>query len=271
MHPRLFRFLSLAAAGAAAGSAATFAWTAAIQASAAPVFAAALPGTPAIPGFALIELFTSEGCSSCPPADRLLADLAAEAEREGRPVYALSFHVDYWNHLGWADPFSRPEFSDRQRRYADALGGGVYTPEMVVNGAEAFVGSKGSAARSAVRAALGRSAPAFLRVDSAAADGHGNVRVTYAVSGRAAGSLLNLALVEEDASVPVARGENGGRTLKHRNVVRAFRTIRNGSGQGSALVPIGAGLVPAKLKLIAWLQDPETLAVTAAARSDVGG
>lgn len=269
MRPRLFRFLSLAAVGAAAGSAATFAWTTAIHAAAAPVFAAAQPGAPAIPGFALVELFTSEGCSSCPPADRLLAELASDAERDARPVYTLSFHADYWNHLGWTDPFSRPEFSERQRRYAEALGGGVYTPEMVVNGSEAFVGSKGGAARSAIRAALVRPATAELRVDSASADGKGNVKVTYTAASRSDGALLNLALVEEDAVVPVARGENGGRTLKHHNVVRAFRTIRLDSrGTGEARIGLPAGLAPGRARIIAYLQDPETMAITAAAAGE---
>src|SRR4051812_46079004 len=133
-------------------------------------------------GVAVVELFTSEGCSSCPPADRLLADLASEAARVGQPVFTLSFHVDYWNGLGWADPFSRPAYSERQRSYADALGGGTYTPEMTVNGKAAFVGSDAARARSEVRKALSRPAPAHFDGLGAVADG-GNVRVTFAVSG----------------------------------------------------------------------------------------
>ncbi len=229
---------------------------------------AALPPAPAT-GIAVVELFTSEGCSSCPPADKLLSDLAAEAERDAKPVYALSFHVDYWNYLGWGDPFSQAAFTDRQRRYADALGGGVYTPEMVVNGAEGFVGSKSGSARAALRKALARPADCAIRIDSASADAHGNVNVTYAVSGHRTGALLNLAVIEPEKTVPVRGGENGGRILIHRNVVRALRTLRldaPGTGNSRISIPADAGR---ELRLIAFVQDPESLAITGAARADV--
>ena len=94
-------------------------------------------------GMAVIELFTSQGCSSCPSADRNLARIVESAERDGRPVYALSFHVDYWNSLGWRDPFSAEEFTQRQREYARKFQArSVYTPQMVVNGQVHFVGSR---------------------------------------------------------------------------------------------------------------------------------
>jgi hypothetical protein len=216
---------------------------------------------------AVVELFTSEGCSSCPPADRLLATLAEEAARDGRPVYTLSFHVDYWNSLGWADPFSRPEFTARQQAYADALGGGVYTPEMVVNGKSAFVGSREGAARREVRSALALPA-AMVRLE-AAIEGS-NVNVTYAVSGYAAGSVLRLALVEPERSVAVGRGENGGRTLRHHNVVRAFATAPlQRQGMGAASLGMPAGLEPGSLRLIGFVQDPGTLAIGGAAETAV--
>src|SRR5262245_48953789 len=106
---------------------------------------ALLPGAASASGFAVVELFTSEGCSSCPPADRLLADLA---KRPG--VYALEFHVDYWNSLGWRDPYSAAAYSDRQRMYGDD----IYTPQMVVNGTNLFVGSNRARAEAAIAAGL---------------------------------------------------------------------------------------------------------------------
>src|SRR5262245_18067196 len=94
---------------------------------------------PAAP-FALVELYTSEGCSSCPPADALLSKLVDAARRDGSRVFALAFHVDYWNRLGWRDPFSDPAFSERQSMYAKSFEP-RYTPQMVVNGVQSFVGS----------------------------------------------------------------------------------------------------------------------------------
>src|SRR5678816_1982458 len=109
--------------------------------------------TPANPndGPVVLELFTSQGCSSCPPADRLLSSFIKEGEVAGRQVVALSFHVDYWNDLGWADPFSLPAWTERQRQYAEALGDNrVYTPELVVAGQTGFVGSNGGQIRQAI-------------------------------------------------------------------------------------------------------------------------
>ena len=97
--------------------------------------------------FAVVELFSSEGCSSCPPADALLRQITSYARDNHQRIYTLSFQVDYWNNLGWTDPFSSPQFSERQRQYAGVLSGGVYTPEMIVNGQEAFVGSDADKAK----------------------------------------------------------------------------------------------------------------------------
>src|SRR5579872_5297720 len=95
----------------------------------------------------VIELFTSQGCSSCPAADKNLAELIEEAEKKGLPVYGLSFHVDYWNYIGWKDPYSRSEYTARQREYSSFLNSEtVYTPQMIVNGEVEFVGSDKKAA-----------------------------------------------------------------------------------------------------------------------------
>lgn len=229
----------------------------------------------------MVELFTSEGCSSCPPADRLLSQLAAQAEKDGKAVFVLSFHVDYWNQLGWADPFSRPEFTKRQQRYSEIREGRVYTPQMIVNGTDEFVGSQGARARSGVAAALERSAGAAiaLSVDPAvparAGKDGGPVSggatawdVGYRVTGGAEGDLLNLALVEKGLSVPVKRGENGGRTLKHDNVVRAFRTLRlDAKGEGRIRMESPAGMRADKSALIGYVQQAATFTILGAAQA----
>src|SRR5215831_2449684 len=103
---------------------------------------------------AVIELYTSQGCSSCPPADRLLAQTIADANSAGKNIFAMEFHVDYWNQLGWTDPFSDHKFSERQQDYDSRLKTSVYTPQMVVNGKTAFVGSAQSELKSALSSAL---------------------------------------------------------------------------------------------------------------------
>jgi hypothetical protein len=242
------------------------------RAASASAAAASLPE--AAKPFAIVELFTSEGCSSCPPADRLLSGMASEAERKGAAVFALSFHVDYWNSLGWADPFSRAEFSERQQRYSRALGSGIYTPQMIVNGKNGFVGSREGLAREAVAAALAKPAETriVLKPDtvgaSAPAAGNGNLRLRYSVRGHGAGDLLNIALVETGLSVPVKRGENRGRTLKHANVVRAFGTVElDAGGDGRAVLKVPAGVRRDRTLLIAYSQKAESLRVTGAVRS----
>src|ERR1700685_382630 len=112
-------------------------------------------------GFVLIELFTSEGCSSCPPADALVARI--QEENNNKPVYILSFHVDYWNHLGWKDPFSSAAFSDRQKNYANRLNlQSVYTPQVVVNGQTEFVGSDEDRMKNAIENSLQKKSAVLL-------------------------------------------------------------------------------------------------------------
>ncbi|MDB5050355.1 MAG: hypothetical protein JWO30_3426 [Fibrobacteres bacterium] len=226
-----------------------------------------MPASRAPASFAVVELFTSEGCSSCPPADKLLSELAAESERDGKSVFTLSFHVDYWNYLGWADPFSRTEFSERQERYARALGGRVYTPQMIVNGKEEFVGSQGGTARKTIGSALGQSASAAIALESERGDGKA-LEIRYRVTGHREGDLLNIALVEKGLSVPVKRGENGGRTLKHENVVRDFRTVRlDAQGSGTVKLEMKEGLRRENASLIAYAQQAESLHMLGAARA----
>src|SRR5204863_10159916 len=105
---------------------------------------------PAAPPAVMVELFTSEGCSSCPPADKLLSWLAERQPISGVEIIPLSEHVDYWNHLGWADPYSAAAFSERQHEYSGSLGSRVYTPQMVVDGKVEFVGGDSDEALKAI-------------------------------------------------------------------------------------------------------------------------
>jgi hypothetical protein len=213
---------------------------------------------PAPGSFAIVELFTSEGCSSCPPADSLLAELSKDAESSGKAVLALEFHVDYWNRLGWSDPFSDAAFSRRQSDYAQHLKlRDMYTPQMVVNGVTEFVGSDRKAAKRAIDAALARAARVKVSLRSVKVLEEKGYQVDFAVDGAAGEAVLNLAVVERGLSTDVQKGENGGRTLKHGNVVRWFKTMSvPADGVGGIQVPRLTDVDEKHLSLIAYVQLP---------------
>jgi hypothetical protein len=174
-------------------------------------------GHPAQSGPIVLELFTSEGCSSCPPADRLLAKLAREGFAD-RAIAPLSFHVDYWDDLGWADPYARAEWTERQRSYARALNEDrVYTPELVVGGASGMVGSHAVAISAAIAKAP---APALLATKSAWSASQLEVTATAP-----AGADVWVAIWEDNIKTKVTRGENAGETLVHDRVVRHLERV----------------------------------------------
>ena len=173
----------------------------------------------------VVELFTSQGCSSCPPADALLAQLAS-----ARPdVLALAFHVTYWDRLGWKDPYSLPLATERQQHYAGLWGdGSIYTPQLVAGGRYQAIGSDRPAALSALAAAAGvGSSTVSLRL---ASDPAGVTLDVGAGHGRA---MLLLVGFDPSHVTRIGRGENGGRTLTNINVVRSLATA--GIWQGDAL------------------------------------
>ncbi|HEY6460727.1 MAG TPA: DUF1223 domain-containing protein, partial [Polyangiaceae bacterium] len=199
---------------------------------------------------------TSEGCSSCPPADDVLADLARSSRAAGTPVFPLAFHVDYWDELGWPDRFASPTNTDRQRAYGRSFGArGMYTPQMVVDGTEEFTGSDRSRADAAVAGALARPAPAHLTV-AARRDGAGAVVVDWSCRGAAPGSTLNVAIVQDEATTSVRAGENAGRVLRHVDVVRSFASVRLGAPAGSTTLAAPPDLRGASGQVVAFVQRP---------------
>lgn len=173
-------------------------------------------------GVAVVELFTSQGCSSCPIADRHLSALISSADSSGQNIFGLSFHVTYWNNLGWEDPYSQQAFTNRQRKYSDALGGGLYTPEMVINGTSRMVGSNRQEAASVIATWLKRSPVHEITVMELRFDGD-SLALHYRLNNRVgAGEVINIAIVERNVENDVLRGENSGKHLHHDNVVRTF-------------------------------------------------
>lgn len=216
-------------------------------------------------GAVVIELFTSQGCSSCPAADKLLSEFIDQYASRELPIYGLSFHVDYWNRLGWRDPFSASEFTERQYRYADKLGNRrVYTPQMVVNGKNEFVGSSKRAASSAIRTALATT-PSVEIEATEMAKSKNTIRLSYTVSGVDNGTTINIALVERGISTDVTRGENRGRKLTHDNVVRGFQQ-KTASENGKVSMNLPKDLDLEKGSIILYAQDSDSYEILGATR-----
>jgi len=217
-------------------------------------------------GFALLELFTSEGCSSCPPADALLARIQEEAGN--KPIYVLAYHVDYWNRLGWKDVFSQPQYSKRQYQYSQQLPSQVYTPQLVINGQTSCIGSDEAAVSNAVNDALGNGATATLGIKAQLQAGKANL--AYVVTGNTGNSQLLIAVVQKHAVSKVERGENEGRTLSHVQVVRDLRAFKLRDGkQGTAEINLPDGFNTKEWELIGMLQNPATGVISAAARASI--
>lgn len=224
-------------------------------------------------GPVVVELFTSQGCSSCPPADVVLSRLA---QTHGDKVIPLSFHVDYWNGLGWPDPFSSLQWTERQRRYTSAFGDRrIYTPQLVIHGQTHVVGSRGEAVHKAIASARPGAGTAALRLETRAiADKRPMVEVKVEATPGAAlppGTRLQvLAVVYEDGlKTRVPRGENAGRLLNHDRVVRHLEVLGElGAGapfERSALINLDPGWNRARLGVVVIVQDPGTMAIHAAA------
>jgi hypothetical protein len=239
--------------------------------------AGAAPGGPV-----LVELFTSQGCSSCPPAERFLGQLPAHGFGRDK-VIPLTFHVDYWDHLGWPDPFASPQWTARQAWYARAgrlrpAGGhggisGLYTPQMIVNGQTHFPGGQTDVALRELAAAGSRMRPIALGLRAQVS--RDEVRVTVdlpagvALPARA-DWRLTIALVQKTARTQVLHGENGGETLEETALVRALSPPLSVAGRRvEASLRWPADLARANAGLVAFIQSDATGEVGAVAALDV--
>lgn len=225
----------------------------------------------------VLELFTSEGCSSCPPADQLLVRLTEEAS--GKPdgaasIIALEWHVDYWNYIGWTDPFSSASNTERQRRYADALSRGrSYTPQLVVDGRYECLGSSEDRTRALIgQAAQGQKLRVLI--ERAPEPEHLDRMVIQVPDAKAgAGAEVSLAITETGVTTAVQRGENAGKSLRHGPVVRSFRRLAQ---LGPAPLRITADLSLAaawkrqNLHAVVLVHAPGTGAVLGAAQLALG-
>ncbi|MEV4824502.1 DUF1223 domain-containing protein [Micromonospora sp. NPDC049274] len=221
-------------------------------------------------GVAVVELFTSQGCNSCPPAEELLTEIDHDARTRGDPVFALGFHVDYWDGLGWPDQFADAAYTARQEAYARGFGtGGLYTPQMIVNGTVEFVGSDRRRAASAIASALTSAVTAPLELSvSDVADG-GQMTLDYRAQRLPQRAVVNVAVVQRGLDSEIARGENAGRTLRQDNVVRAFASLPLDAEQGRVELATPPDLDPRRATVIGYVQREGDRAVLGATAVDL--
>jgi hypothetical protein len=222
----------------------------------------------------VVELFTAQGCSSCPPADRLLSALGKDASLQ---VVPLAFHVDYWNSLGWMDPFSKPDWTRRQEFYVRLLRArAVYTPQAVIDGAAELVGNDEAAMRAAIVRAAALPAASVALTLRPSADAVGvSAKVDVPAELRDRKLSLMVAVFELGLETPVQRGENGGRTLRDDYVVRSLKRAARLDGQPSATVelslPFDRDWKRENLGVAAFVQDARSLTIHGAAASPLPG
>ena len=212
-------------------------------------------------GFAVLELFTSEGCSSCPPADELIEKI--QKDNKNRQIYILAFHVDYWDHQGWKDKFSDHKFSERQRQYASWLGlRTIYTPQIVINGRTEHVGSDQGPILRTISRELEQPSTSTLALEAKVEAG--KLKVEY----KGTGEELVLALVERSAHSNVKAGENSGRSLSHVQIVRRLQRVDMSSPKNIS-IDLPKDFKGTGWELIGFVQQRTDGHITAAARVDL--
>lgn len=217
----------------------------------APLFAQSVEGV-------VVELYTSQGCSSCPPADAFLAELA---QADG--VIALSLHVDYWDYIGWADKFAQPQFTERQKNYARAAGSRmVFTPQMIIGGADRVEGNTPDAVVKAIGKHLAWDSPVTLTVARA---GDMLTIAAEADPPLTKGAVVQLVRFMPEATVDIERGENAGRVVTYRNIVTSWEPIGDWAGQAPLALQAPA---PGNEPAVIILQEEGFSQILAAARVD---
>jgi len=214
----------------------------------------------------VLELFTSQGCSSCPSADVLLDKVKKQYTSD---VFALSYHVDYWNYIGWKDPFSKSEFTDKQRQYNIKFrNNSNYTPQLVVNGKEHFVGSSSSKMYTKIKAYKQKKSVNGIKLSNIE-ENDKKITFDYDIKGNGVGKNMRAILVLDERITEVKRGENRNRTLKNSNIVVAERSIVLEETKGRLAISIPGIVKPnEKIQLIVLVENA-TYDITGAVKSGI--
>lgn len=216
-------------------------------------------------GFALLELYTSEGCSSCPPADELLGKI--QNEYKDKNVYVLAYHVDYWDKQGWKDIFSNADFTKRQYDYAQFMGKEpIYTPQVIINGKTDYIGSQETSLRNGIKLALSKPVSANLNLE--ASQNANLLSVNFNVEGTSKNSRLLLAVVQKEAKSNVRRGENANRVLSHYQIVRNLQSVDlNKTKKGTAAIHLPKNYNTQDFEIIGFVQDIKSGAILGVKRA----
>ncbi len=214
--------------------------------------------------FALVELFTSQGCSSCPPADAYLQKLTHLAQLNNQRIFTLSFHVDYWNYIGWKDPYSQAAFTKRQRQYAKAFKENtVFTPQLLVNGQNPIIGSDINQIKLKIDHALKKASKTIIEVkDITQKDDL--IHINFNTSNLGKQDVIHVALIQNASSNIVTDGENSGKTLSHVNIVRSFKTIKPAGLTHSLNITKPKDLMKANARILIYSQNLKTMHITGA-------
>ncbi len=210
--------------------------------------------------FALVELFTSEGCSSCPPADAIFNDLV---QKNDPNVFAIAYHIDYWDRLGWKDAFSKKEFTDRQNDYATYFkNNSVYTPQIIINGQNEFVGSSNdkltNACKNYIKAENGIDLKSIIK--------NQKLNISFSITGSIEDKVLTLVLVQKTATVSVKRGENEGKKLLHTNIALSINYIALKNSLGSTNIDIPNKLLKEEYFILGFIQNKNNNKITGITR-----
>ncbi|HJY14001.1 MAG TPA: DUF1223 domain-containing protein [Flavobacterium sp.] len=222
------------------------------------------PEKKAVKGFALLELYTSEGCSSCPPADELMGRIQNEYQDDN--VYLLSYHVDYWDRQGWKDVFSNADYTKRQYDYAKFLGKEpIYTPQLIINGKADYIASQETLVRNGIKSALSKPVTTDLFLEASQANN--NLNVNYNIEGSFKNSNLLVAIVQKAAKSNVKRGENANRILSHYQIVHHLHSVALKDKKGTVSIHLPKSFNEKDFEVIGFVQDKNNGAISGAVRA----
>ena len=215
-------------------------------------------------GFALLELYTSEGCSSCPPADELMGRIQNEYKDDN--VYVLAYHVDYWDRQGWKDIFSNADYTKRQYDYAKFLGKEpIYTPQLIINGRADYIASQETLVRNGIKSALSK--PVTTNLSLEAKQANNKLNVNYSIEGTFKNSNLLIAIVQKTAKSNVKRGENANRILSHYQIVHHLYSVALKDKKGTVFIHQPKSFNAKDFEVIGFVQDKNKGTISGAARA----